>query len=180
MVNRSPVALASARAQLREEITIVQAFLDCFEPPSGGGQRRAQVDHTCMNLTVKNFPLPDQFSPDHVDLLVPIPDFPAGAPSGMYLVNGNSDVAIDQIRRMCNGSHHVPKVPGYTWICHAYVRNQWRRNSKAPCEGDNLGKYLAAFFFKLEDRDGKRPCLCSTESPATLAHVHRPQSTRAL
>jgi len=61
--SHSPAVPARTRALLREEVTIVQAFLDCFEPPSGGGQRRAQVDDTGTHLTVKNFPLPDQFSP---------------------------------------------------------------------------------------------------------------------
>jgi len=80
---------------------------------------------------------------------------------------------------MCNGSHRVPTLPGYTWICHAYVGNQWHRNSTAPNEGDNLGKFLAAFFFKLEDRDGRRPCLCTPEKSAASARSHRAQSTRA-
>ncbi len=156
MTSTRPVVSGRTLGLLREEVALVQALLDRFERPRDGSRRTALLGDTGEFIVVKHFPLPDRFRPDHVDLLVLVPDFPARPPIGVYCLNRNNESVIAQISSVFNAFrdsayHDAPPVPGYTWICHHYANNQWRRNPHAPNRGDNVGKFLADFFFKLEN-----------------------------
>ena len=141
---------------LRWEVANLQRFLDRFEPLLSGQRRKAALGETGEFIVVQNFPLPDGFQPDYIQLLVLVPDYPARPPCGLYCLNAGNERIITQIQRVFHvyrdkAFYTAPSVPGYTWICHHYAGNQWRHVPHAPNRGDNVAKYLADFHFKLEE-----------------------------
>jgi hypothetical protein len=143
-------------AILEWEVRNVQAFLDEFGRTSGGSPRVARLGRTGEILIVNNFPLPDRYRPDEIDLFVGVSDYPAQPPIGIYVLNRRNEALVAQIQKRTNAFrdkafHEADAVPGYTWICYAYADNRWRFNASNPSRGDNVRKFLANFFAILEN-----------------------------
>ena len=156
MSTSRPVVSQRTLQALSWEVDNIRRFLDRFEAPPEGARRVVQLGDTGEFIVVRHFPLPEGFRPDHVDLLVLVPDFPATPPIGLYCLNRNNESVIAQIETVFNAFrdralHSAPSVPGYTWICHHYAENRWRYVSRAPSRGDNVAKFLSDFFFKLAE-----------------------------
>jgi len=106
-------------------------------------------------VIVTNFPLPDRYRPDYVDLLLIVDQYPASAPVGIYLMQRNNTTTIKQISAKFNtfqdaAYHGAQAIPGYSWICWHYGSgSNWRFRADAPMHGDNLRKFLATFFAEL-------------------------------
>ncbi|WP_295457052.1 hypothetical protein [uncultured Thiodictyon sp.] len=138
-------------AQLRWEVANIQAFLDHFDRPLNGESRTVQLGQTAEFLTVRNFPLPDGYRPDYIDLLVVTDNFPATPPIGLYVLHRNNQALIGQLQRRFNAFadqafHEAPPIRDYTWICYHYGGNAWRYRADQPARGDNIRKFLASWF----------------------------------
>jgi hypothetical protein len=57
---------------LQWEVRAIQAFLSEFEPPRNGGRRTVRLSHSGEIILVRNFPLPDGYWPDQIDLLLKV------------------------------------------------------------------------------------------------------------
>lgn len=142
-------------AFLNWEIRNIKRFLDEFEPCRNGMIRQAILGHTGEFVIVKNFPLPDQYRPDYVDILLIVDKYPASAPVGIYLMHRNNAATISQIaakfRTFDDTAYHgAQAIEGYTWICFHYGEgSNWRFRADSPMHGDNLRKFLATFYAEL-------------------------------
>src|ERR1039458_9019334 len=87
---------------LQWDLAGVQAFLDEFALPSNGEPREVELNSTGELVIVRNMPLPDAFRPDHIDLLLMVPDYPSRPPIGIYLLERNNDELIAQLRLIFN------------------------------------------------------------------------------
>ncbi|SDI84549.1 hypothetical protein [Propionivibrio dicarboxylicus] len=139
---------------LQQEATFVQRFLDDFEEPTNGQQRVAKVGENGELIYVRNFPLPDGFEPDYIDLLVLLDDFPARPPIGVYVLHRQNGALIEQISNRFNAFrerafHNATPIPNFTWICYHYENNSWRYHPEDPARGDNTAKFLAGFFAEM-------------------------------
>lgn len=141
-------------AQQRWEIANLQHYLDGFESPANGERRSAQCNQTGEYIAVRNFPLPDAYRPDYIDLLVVTDSFPATPPIGLYVLHRHNEALIGQLQRRFNAFrdqayHEAPAIRGYTWICYHYSGNAWRYRADQPARGDNVRKFLASWFAEL-------------------------------
>lgn len=144
---------------LDRDVAGVQAFIDEFDPPSNGEARVAEINSTGELVIITNFPLPDGFRPDYIDLLLMVPDYPARPPIGIYLLERDNRALIDQLRRIFNVMHtaayDAPSVEGYVWICVHYQGNAWHYNRSHVAAGDNLRKFLIHFYNRLLSERGR-------------------------
>ncbi|MBE4575342.1 hypothetical protein BOO36_16160 [Vibrio navarrensis] len=145
----------SSRKQslLHNEVARIQHFLDGFESTTNGN-RTARLGKSGEFIVIKNFPLPDGFSPDFIDMLVITDSFPAIPPIGIYVLNNENTALIHQLSRKFNAFrdvayHDAPSIPGYTWVCYHYKNNMWRYRAENPNRGDNIAKFLSGFFAEL-------------------------------
>ena len=141
-------------ALLDWEVRNVQEWLDGFYPETSGRPRRATLGRTGEYVVIEALPLPDEYRPDAIDVLLLVDNFPSLPPIGLYAINRGNDTLISQMRRRMNAYenqafHNSVSVPGYTWICYAYSDNRWRYNAQTPRRGDNLRKFLASFYSEL-------------------------------
>jgi hypothetical protein len=147
---------AGARlALLHTELQLVREWLSSFEP-TPAGPREANISSTGEFLSVRNFPLPDAYNPDYIDLVLYVENYPSVPPIGIYLLN-------DEIFRDCltQISHRIhsfdrnafhgaePPLPGYRWLC--LVTENWSVNLREPRKGQNLMKYLGYFYGLLNE-----------------------------
>lgn len=136
---------------LRREVAAIQRWFDGFYPGASQRPRVATLGRTGEYIVVQALPLPDGYSPDEVDALLLVDNFPSLPPIGLYLLNAGNESIVRQLRRQFNAFqdqafHAAPSVPSYTWICYHYANNRWRYNTSDPAKGDNLAKFLASFF----------------------------------
>lgn len=140
------------------DVAEVNRFLASFEP-CPNGPRRAVVAAGEL-VFVQNFPLPDVYRPDQIDLTIVMSNYPDRPPYGLHvLCTDRNRAAIDQIRSRFGhvfGASPYPeaaKLPGHEWVCFKSVyRGQafsWGYNLKNPARGDTLAKYLERFFEEL-------------------------------
>ena len=154
-----PSVSPRALALLRWEIGNIDQFLSEFSSTISGETRAAELNATGEFIRIFNMPLPDDYQPDHCDLVLIVDDFPARPPSGLYLLNKDAAL-VRQLQTRFNAFrdqafHGAPAIPGYTWICFHFQHDAWRYRADAPAQGDNLRKFLAAFFAELA-ADGAR------------------------
>lgn len=140
--------------KLRKEVREVQAYLDAYDPPANGERRSATISTSGECILVRNFPLPDRYRPDYIDILLMLDHYPAMPPIGLYIVNKRNHALIRQIESRFNAfrdhAHHdALPIQGYTWICYAYAGNSWHYREENLARGDNVRKYLASFFAEL-------------------------------
>lgn len=146
---------------LKKDAMGIQAFLGEFDVPRNGEPRYAIVNDTAEFVAIRNFPLPDGFSPDYVDILINVLDYPATPPVGLYILERSNAGLISQIRNIFNVMNHAaysaPSIPGYSWICWHFEGHRWRYNTANVTAGDNLRKFLIGFFNRLDlDAKGRR------------------------
>ena len=143
------------RAFLNWEVKNIQKFLDEFEHCQNGMKRSVVLGQTGEYIIVRNYPLPDRYRPDFMDLLLVVDQYPGNAPVGIYLMNKNNEATIKQIsikfNMFRNQAHHgAQAIAGYTWVCYHYgAGSDWRFRADAPQHGDNLRKYIASFYAEL-------------------------------
>lgn len=148
----SPLSLSQQRlALLKWEVRAIEAYLGEFDPPTSGGRRRARLTRSGEIILVANFPLPDGYEPDQIDLLVGVSRYPAWPPIGLYVMNQGNAALIAQLRDLFSAyqdsaGHSADPVPGYTWLCYSYAQNTWRYCTPYPTRGDNVRKFLATFY----------------------------------
>ena len=104
---------------------------------------------------VQNFPLPNHYRPDYIDLALIVKAYPLDPPKGIYLLSSaTSRDLITSFKKRFNvfrdrAFHNAPSVDGYEWICFGYLSG-WRYNARAPHKGDNLGKLMRNLWHELE------------------------------
>lgn len=138
-------------ALLKWEVRAIEAYLGEFDPPISGGRRRVRLSRSGEIILIANFPLPDVYEPDQIDLLVGVSRYPAWPPIGLYVMNQGNAALIAQLRDLFtayqdSAGHSADPVPGYTWLCYSYAGNQWRYCTPYPARGDNVRKFLATFY----------------------------------
>lgn len=134
---------------LRWEVTNINRWLDSFEFQPGRS-RRAVVDPSGDFIIVRDLPLPDRYAPDAVDVMLITDQYPSQPPIGLYALNRAATV-IGQLKAVFNafpnGAYHgAPALPGYTWICFHYAEQTWKYDVSNPAKGDNIAKFLGAFY----------------------------------
>lgn len=122
-----------------------------FGPCGNGEPRSAGLSHTGELVLLRNFPLPDGFRPDYMDILLVVADYPGGPPVGLYVLNRNNAALLQRLGKIFNmfrdaAHYEAPPIPGYTWICYHYAGDVWHFNAERPAAGDNLRKFLMSFF----------------------------------
>jgi len=142
------------RNKLLEEASRVQIYLDGFGSPENDERRIARIGDSGEHMIVRNFPLPDRYRPDYIDLLILLDDFPARPPIGIYVLHKQNAALIEQLSSRFNAYrdkafHSAPAIRNFTWICYSYADNAWRYRDDAPERGDNTAKFLAGFFAEL-------------------------------
>jgi hypothetical protein len=151
-MSKQPRISSRTLAQLNYEISNINRYLAEFGVTARGETRAAELNATGEFIRVFNMPLPDGYRPDHCDLVLIVDDFPARPPIGLYLLNKDKAL-VSQMEAQFNafrdvGFHGAPSIPGYTWICF-HFQNGWRYRADNPAQGDNLAKFLGAFFAEL-------------------------------
>jgi len=117
---------------------------------------RVALEPSGHTLRVDDFPLPDGYSPDRVDLAMKVSDYPIDPPKGLYLLaEATNGALLANLRQRFNifadqGFHGAPSIEGTQWICVGYLEG-WRFNTRAPHRGDNIQKMLAEFWRILEE-----------------------------
>lgn len=143
-------------AQLHWEVANIQTYLNRFEFSQNRENRVAQLGRTGQFIFVRNFPLPDGYRPDYIDIMLITDEFPSRPPIGLYILNRNNKGLIGQLQEKFNAFQdrayaEAQAIHGYTWICYHYAANRWRYCAVAPRQGDNVLKFLSSFFAKLNE-----------------------------
>jgi len=135
---------------LEREVNLIDHWLGGFEPcPTG--DRYSFIGDNGDFVAVANFPLPDAYRPDYINLALYVDQYPTVAPIGIYLAR-KPECAwhISQIRSKLNvfsdDAYHGAEKPlaGFEWVC--LVPDGWRINDVDIRKGQNLQKYLAYFY----------------------------------
>ena len=139
---------------LQGQIQAIAAWVSCFDglvatPRIGLGPNK-------QTLYIKNFPLPDGYNPNCLDIVLDVSNFPVDPPKGIYLLtNATSRPLVDHLKRSFNifqnsAAHSARPVQGYEWICVGYI-NGWRFNPNNPPKGDNILKMLQSWWRILDE-----------------------------
>ncbi len=128
-----------------------------FEPLSNGSPRVVSAHPRGEYVKVLNFPLPDGYQPDAIDLLLVTTQYPGIPPYGMHVLQRNNERLLEQLQNtfehvFLDGFPSAEEIPGYTWICYHYQDNQWRFNANNPAKGDNITKMLVDNFYGALER----------------------------
>lgn len=137
---------------LQRERDWLQRWLDTFD-----GSRRpyAHIEPSGLTITVRDFPLPDGYSPDRIDLAIIVSGFPADPPKGLYLLRRPENArVVERLRSKFNvfqgrGFHGAPSIANFEWICIGYL-DGWRYDTHRPHKGDNITKMLQEFWRESE------------------------------
>jgi hypothetical protein len=139
----------------QELVLIATRFLGEFP----GRERSLELDDN--TLLIKAFPLPDDYSPDYIDLLFVISAYPELPPAGVHIPSQSP--LRQQIAKHLDGHVHgkslIPSSDldyikgltnyGVTWICYGYHNRSWKLNPNNLLAGDCLYKYVEATFAAL-------------------------------
>lgn len=141
-------------ALLKWEVINIQNYLDGFDAPVNGERRLAQLGDTGEYIAIQNFPLPDGYRPDYMDMLILTESYPAVPPIGVYVLNKANAALMCQMTTKFNAFrdmafHAAQPIQGYTWICYHYAGNAWKFRGDHPARGDNIRKFIASFFAEL-------------------------------
>lgn len=116
---------------------------------------RVQLEPTGQTLSILNFPLPQDYKPDRIDIALVVDAFPADPPKGLYILKRpECAAAISRLQRKFNifqgkAFHGAPAISGFEWLCIGYL-DGWRYHTGQPHKGDNIQKMLAEFWRHLE------------------------------
>lgn len=109
-------------------------------------------------LVFRGFPLPDDYTPDRVDLLIVTLGYPDVPPAGVHIPSNtpNRGQIADRLGGHVYNSvpsslrEHVEELDGrWTWICYHYSDWVWRLNPNNLLSGDCLYKYIENVFAAL-------------------------------
>jgi hypothetical protein len=123
-----------------------------FESMCDGGLRIVSAHPRGEYVKVLNFPLPDGYRPDAIDLLLVTTQYPGNPPFGLHVLQRNNERLLGQLQETFghvfpDGFSAAEEIPGYTWICYHYEKNHWRYNAHNPSKGDNITKMLVDNFY---------------------------------
>jgi hypothetical protein len=142
---------------LREDCMALQKSLDTrFDRPTNGEKRVVGLDPSGEYVAVQNFPLPDQYQPDYLDILLVTTHYPNFPPVGIHLLKRNNENTVTQLHRYFQHTYEdtpiskAEEIPGYIWVCYHYDNHRWRYNANNIAQGDNMTKFLDNFFTALE------------------------------
>lgn len=140
-------------ALLAWDMAQLQEALDKgFDPMPNGLPRRVAAHPRGEFVKVLNFPLPDGYRPDAIDLLLVTTQYPGRPPFGIHVLRRNNERLLDQLQKQfghvfLDGYGVAEEIPGYTWICYHHKGARWHFNANSPAKGDNLTKMLADNFY---------------------------------
>ncbi|MBX2808568.1 MAG: hypothetical protein KTR20_08040 [Cellvibrionaceae bacterium] len=155
--NLNSIKKGGARqALLKQEVKLLQGLVDEYEPMKNGRRRIVKLEADGQLLLMRNFPLPDGYTPDKVDIMLDLVNYPARPPIGMYLLTKNNQEIIQRIKTIF-GNHiftdsvyyNIKKYPNFTWICHHYANHRWSLNASSLHQGDNLRKFMEVFLARV-------------------------------
>lgn len=149
---------------LDQEFKLIARFL--WEFP--GRCRFMEIDDE--KLVIRAFPLPDDYTPDHIDLLIVTLGYPNVPPAGVHIPANSPNRG--QIREHLNGhvmsgipSHLLDHAPesyreqlkevvgdGWDWCCYRYTDWKWRKppiNPNTLLSTDGLYKFIENVFAAL-------------------------------
>ena len=135
-------------ALLLQDVSAINRWLSDFELTEPAV---ALLQPSGETLRIRNFPLPEQYQPDHVSLAMVVRDYPTDPPKGMYLLRTTNNArvidALSQRFNVFQGQvfHGAPPIAGFAWVCVGYLSG-WRFNARQPHKGDNIQKMLAEFW----------------------------------
>jgi len=124
-----------------------------FEPMRDGSPRIVSADRNGEYVKVINFPLPDRFTPDTIDLLLVTTGYPGKPPLGIHALRNNNEQLLAQFNDhfrghvFTDGYSGAEEISGYSWICYHHKDQAWRFNAQNPAQGDNLSKMLVDNFY---------------------------------
>lgn len=154
---------SSLRDQLLlQEIDDLNDFLMEFTPCTSGDRLATTMDDDPNNfvLVLQNFPLPNKYEPvDYTTMLLDISQYPQSPPNGLWLLPRTNPETVAYLQSYFSHTFENPGVSGepvkkwkgYTWICFHYRDRTWDFNPQDFRSGDNLSKYVEAFFNALQD-----------------------------
>lgn len=138
-----------ARAELLEwERNNLEQWLGRFQCAV---RPRVAITPSGETMILRDFPLPDSYVPDRIDIALIVTAFPADPPKGLYILRrpDNSRVVASLQARFNvfreKGFHGAPSVIGFEWLCIGYL-DGWRYDAAQPNKGDNVQKMLSEFW----------------------------------
>jgi len=138
---------------LEADIQKVQFFLDQFTP-CANGKRTIRIEANGEFIIVRNFPLPDKYHPDSIDLVLITTGYPQAPPQGMHVLkNSKNEHLLDQLQNKFGHTYsdamvsEAEDIDGYSWICVHYQDFKWHFDLDF---GDNIYKLLSIFSALLE------------------------------
>lgn len=149
---------------LDSEFDLITRFLSEFP----GRKRSVEMDDN--HLLIRNFPLPDSYTLDHVDLLFLISAYYAAPPAGIHIPHNSPN--REQIAKHLGGHlmsttpsfvlDHTPERNreqvkkladlGWDWVCFHFKGWEWRLNPQNLLAGDCLYKLIENVFVALAGR----------------------------
>ena len=150
----------SARKKyLAMEIPHINNFLLDFRFSNPAIKPEIVIDDNYKWIGIKNFPLPDEYSPDYMDIAIVIVDYPVHGPTGFY-INSTSE-NISKVMLSMQHTSAPPflsspqiELPGWSWVgFQHYERQQWYFNHSDLMQGDNLANYVKAVYENLWSSD---------------------------
>lgn len=156
LLNQTPIEKgATLRERLldRELGLIATRFLRQFP----GIPRSLELDDN--TLLIRSFPLPDDYSPDDIDLLFVIKGYPDVPPAGVHIPCKTPN--RQQIAEHLGGhvmdnilSSYRKNIEGlvdstWGWVCYSYHARSWRLNPNNLLAGDCLYKFIENLFVAL-------------------------------
>jgi hypothetical protein len=129
-----------------------------------GRQRSLEMDDN--KLLIGGFPLPDDFTPDHIDLLFVIAGYyevppasihiPANSPNRQQItdrlgghVQHNSSLVLDHTPASYRKYVEELAKQGWDWICFHHRDLSWKLNPNNLLAGDCLYKFIENIFAAL-------------------------------
>ena len=131
----------------------LQLWLDGFDCAA---RPRVAISAGGETMTVRDFPLPDGYAPDRIDIAMIVNSFPADPPKGLYILRrADNSRVIEQLQSHFNvfrdkGFHGAPSMTGFEWLCIGYL-DGWTYRTDLPNKGDNIQKMLLEFWRHLEE-----------------------------
>ena len=138
---------------LQADMKNVQFFLDQFEPAK---RRSVHILEGGELVIIKNYPLPDKYHPDEIDLVLVTSNYPQSPPQGMHVMQSAENRALlSQLNAKFGHTYNnaavseAEDIAGYSWLCLHYSGYKWQFDLDY---GDNIYKLLVTFFALLEGK----------------------------
>jgi hypothetical protein len=144
----------------QELVLIVTRFLYKFD------DRERSVEMDDNSLIIRSFPLPKDYSPNYIDLLLVIRGYPEIPPAGVHIpgncpnrqqirdrleghVQANSTIVINHTPESYRKYVEDLAKQGWDWVCFHFKDWSWQISPNNLLAGDCLYKYVEATFAAL-------------------------------